>query len=130
MTAFKPATRGTPAPLPTRHVGCIGGGQLGRMMAQAASRLGVQMTVLDAGGVDSPAGQVCGRAVKGALTDAAKIRELAAGVDVVTVEIEHINAAVLKELENEGVAVHPSAGTLSLIQDKFAQKQHMAKLGD
>jgi len=130
--AYAPASRSEKQkkPLPARHVGCLGGGQLGRMMAQAASRLGVQMTVLDAGGIDSPAGQVCGRAVKGGLTDAAKIRELAKGVDVLTVEIEHIDATVLAELEAEGVPVHPSAGTLTTIQDKLLQKRHMAKLGN
>ena len=81
-----------------RHVGCLGGGQLGRMMAQAASRLGVIMTTLDPGGLDSPMGAVCGKAVTGSFTDPVKIRELAKLVDVVTVEIEQL------EQENERFA--------------------------
>jgi len=112
-----------------RHVGCLGGGQLGRMMAQAASRLGVIMTTLDPGGLDSPMGAVCGKAVTGSFTDPVKIRELAKLVDVVTVEIEHVDAVVLAELEAEGIAVHPSGKTIMLIQDKYAQKIHLSKLG-
>ena len=125
----KPPSASTPRPLPERRVGCLGGGQLGRMMAQAASRLGVQMTVLDPGGLASPAGAVCGKAVTGAFTDAAKVRELSSGVDVVTVEIEHVDAAALAALEAEGVSVHPSSATIALIQDKFAQKQYLSRLG-
>ena len=74
-------------------------------------------------------GAVCGKAVVGAFTNAEKIRELAAQVDVITVEIEHVDASSLAELEAQGVAVHPSASTLALIQDKFAQKEHLATLG-
>ena len=96
------------------------------MMAQAASRLGVHMTVVDPGGLESPAGAVCGRAIKGAFTDPSKIRELSKLVDVITVEIEHVETAVLAELEAEGIQVHPSAATIALIQDKYAQKQHLA----
>lgn len=114
--------------LPKYHVGCLGGGQLGRMMAQAASRLGVKMTVLDPAGLESPAGAVCGHAVQGSITDPAKVRELAEQVDVMTVEIEHVDTSALAELEAKGKPVHPAAATLSLIQDKFAQKQHLAKL--
>ena len=128
-TAAAKAPAAEPAPLPTRHVGCLGGGQLGRMMAQAASRLGCVMTTLDSGGLDSPMGMVCGKAVVGPFTDPAKVRDLAAKVDVLTVEIEHVDADVLVALEAEGVAVHPSGKTIQLIQDKFAQKNHMATLG-
>ena len=50
----------------SKRVGVLGGGQLGRMMALAAHRLGVRVTVLDPGGDDSPAGQVCRDAIAGA----------------------------------------------------------------
>jgi phosphoribosylaminoimidazole carboxylase PurK protein len=109
-----------------RHVGCLGGGQLGRMMAEAACRMGIKMTTLDPLGVGSPMGAVCGHAVTGAFTDAAKIRELASMVDVVTVEIEHVDAAGLAKLEAEGTAVHPSPATIALVQDKLLQKQHLS----
>lgn len=63
----------------------------------------------------------------GALSDAAAIAELASRVDVLTVEIEHINTDALAAIEAEGrVAVHPSSRTLATIQDKLLQKRHLA----
>ena len=107
----------------------LGGGQLGRMMAQAASRLGVSLTVLDPGGLASPAGMVSGQAITGSFTDAAKVRELAARCDVLTVEIEHVDAAVLAEIEAEGkVRVHPAPSTIAVLQDKLKQKRHLQQV--
>ncbi|GAB9470266.1 Phosphoribosylaminoimidazole carboxylase, atpase subunit [Globisporangium polare] len=114
-------------------VGVLGGGQLGRMMAAAAHRLGVELVVLDPQGAASPAGQFGVRAVAGSFTSAADIAALAAQCDVLTVEIEHVNAAVLAELQTRAekpVAVHPSPATIALIQDKFTQKQFFAKVAD
>ncbi|KAL7567640.1 hypothetical protein ACA910_000233 [Epithemia clementina (nom. ined.)] len=120
------------------RVACVGGGQLGRMMALEAPRLNIQMSFLDSGGCDSPAGQVVpsNRVVMGGLNDASKIQELAAlvtgggeGAHVVTVEIEHINVNGLAQLEKQGVNVQPSSRVLGIIQDKFAQKQHLASRG-
>jgi len=118
-----------------RRVGVLGGGQLGRMMAQAASRLGITLVVLDPAGLKSPAGQVSGHAVTGSFTDPSKIEELAAQVDVITVEIEHIDVTGLQRVADAGKVVHPAPATLKLIQDKFTQKQHLAgvagvQLGD
>ncbi|EOD20945.1 hypothetical protein EMIHUDRAFT_421581 [Emiliania huxleyi CCMP1516] len=109
------------------RVGVVGGGQLGQMMALAAHRLGVKLTCLDPGGLASPTGKVCGAAVTGGLADGAAIRKLAAEVDVLTVEIEHIDTASLAAIEAEGkVAVHPSPRTLATIQDKLLQKRHLS----
>ncbi|GLD95725.1 hypothetical protein PINS_up004403 [Pythium insidiosum] len=105
-------------------VGVLGGGQLGRMMAAAAHRLGLELVVLDPLGAQSPAGQLGVGAIAGSFTDEAKIQELAARCDVLTVEIEHVNAAVLQRLER--VQVHPAPQTIALIQDKFQQKQFFA----
>ena len=102
------------------RVGVLGGGQLGRMMAQAASRLGVSLTVLDPGGLASPAGMVSGQAITGSFTDAAKVRELAERCDVLTVEIEHVDAAVLAEIEAEGkVRVHPAPSTITVLHSSW-----------
>lgn len=109
-----------------RTVGCLGGGQLGRMMAEVAHRLGIRMAVLDSMGIASPAGQVAELSVEGSLQDEEKIRELASISDVLTIEIEHVNADVLAQLEQEGHTVHPNAATIRLIQDKYLQKQHFA----
>ncbi|CAM9551919.1 unnamed protein product [Scytosiphon promiscuus] len=112
-----------------RTVGVLGGGQLGRMMAEAGHRLGVKVAVLDPLGTASPAGQVAELAVEGSFRDADKIRELAELCDVLTVEIEHVNCEILSSLEASGVRVHPSPKTIRVVQDKYAQKEHFKKHG-
>ena len=83
------------------HVACIGGGQLGRMMALEAPQINVEMTFLDPNGAISPAAQVVGASnvTQGSLTDKANIQNLATNCDVLTVEIEHVGVEVLAELE-------------------------------
>ncbi|KAL1511900.1 hypothetical protein AB1Y20_005182 [Prymnesium parvum] len=116
------------AKMHTTRVGVLGGGQLGQMLALAAQRLGVPVTILDPAGMDSPAGRVSGRAVCGSFTDPAKIAELAALVDVITVEIEHVDAEALARVGAScDVKIHPSPATIALIQDKLLQKQHLLK---
>ncbi|GAA5825540.1 hypothetical protein JCM11251_000277 [Rhodosporidiobolus azoricus] len=77
--------------------------------------------------------------VDGAFTEASKIRELATQVDVLTVEIEHVNVAALKEVADEyastggrsgkGIKVFPSPRIIGIIQDKYLQKVHLAQRG-
>lgn len=101
------------------------------MMVEAASRLNLAVTILDSP-ADAPAKQIEATQphIQGAFKDPAKIRELASQVDVLTVEIEHVDAEVLATLESEGkVKVHPSAKTVKTIQDKYAQKQHLTAHG-
>lgn len=117
-------TTATGAALPV--VGVLGGGQLGRMMAAAAHRLGLELVVLDPQGAASPAGQLGVRAVAGSFTNERDIAALAAQCDVLTVEIEHVNAAELEALQARAarpLAVHPAPATIALIQDKFTQKE-------
>lgn len=115
-------------PLPLARIGIIGGGQLGRMMAKAAKRLGCTCVVLDPA-PDSPAGQVAGQQIVGDYHDAAKLRELAESCDVTTFDIEDIDTETLLQLEREGCRVHPSPKVLALIQDKLTQKQALADAG-
>eukprot|EP00438_Fugacium_kawagutii_P025029 Skav213315 [mRNA] locus=scaffold1383:155088:168309:+ [translate_table: standard] len=110
-----------------RTVGCLGGGQLGRMMVYAAHRLGVRMCILDPLGEQSPAGQVSELSVKGSFADAEKVRELASKCDILTLEVEHVNAEVLEELHQKGVPVQPLPFVVKLIQDKYVQKVHLQK---
>lgn len=58
-----------PLPMDKRTVGCLGGGQLGRMLTEAAHRLGVKVVVLDPLGRGSPAGQICDLAIEGSFSD-------------------------------------------------------------
>ncbi|EEY55751.1 phosphoribosylaminoimidazole carboxylase [Phytophthora infestans T30-4] len=113
-------------------VGVLGGGQLGRMMANAAHRLGLQVLVLDPLGADSPAGQTGLKAVAGSFTKEEDIAKLAEQCDVLTVEIEHVNAAFLQKLQDKKEAnlqgVHPAPATIALIQDKYQQKQFFTQV--
>ena len=107
----------------------MGGGQLGRMMAEACHRLGIKLACLDFGGISSPCGQICSLAVEGGLLDEEKIGELARISDVLTVEIEHVNCDALAEIEKSGTPVHPNPATIKLIQDKYLQKKHFEAQG-
>lgn len=107
------------------------------MFVEAASRLNIAVRILDVGEA-APAKQICSvpgqsgsQHVNGSFADPAKIRELAARVDVLTVEIEHVDAAQLQAVLDEKLvaAVHPLPSTIALIQDKYAQKKHLAAKG-
>lgn len=113
------------------RVACVGGGQLGRMMALEAPRLNIEMSFLDPSGTACPSAQLTphDRIIHGGLKDSEKIRELAKGADVVTVEIEHVGVEALAELEKEGVNVQPSARVLGIIRDKNLQKEHFQSHG-
>lgn len=104
------------------RVGCVGGGQLGRMMALEAPRLNISMSFLDPLGSDAPAADSSSSVIQGSLCDPEKLRELASNVDVVTIEIEHVGVDSLETLENEGVNVQPSSRVVRIIQDKYVQK--------
>eukprot|EP01038_Epipyxis_sp_PR26KG_P004196 gene4196-5967_t len=109
----------------SRTVGILGGGQLGRMMVEAANRLGIRVAVLDPGGSSSPAGQLSHLCIEGSFQDSTKVQELSSISDVLTIEIEHVNTSKLEELEQQGHAVHPSPIAVRMIQDKYLQKNHL-----
>ncbi|OLN88636.1 phosphoribosylaminoimidazole carboxylase [Colletotrichum chlorophyti] len=120
-------------------IGLLGGGQLGRMLCEAAGPLGIDIAILDEANCPAKQANQNSRHVTGGFKDPAKIRELAAICDVITVEIEHVNTEVLEEIATRGVItapgtvkrvpVHPHWQTLRLIQDKYLQKEHFAKAG-
>ncbi|KAJ1913872.1 phosphoribosylaminoimidazole carboxylase ade2 [Tieghemiomyces parasiticus] len=110
------------------RVGVLGGGQLGRMLVEAANRLNLHVSILDRG-EGAPAKQLAAhdQHVDGNFQDSDKIRELASQVDILTVEIEHVNVSELIRLkqENPNLRIHPSPRTIKIIQDKFEQKRHL-----
>lgn len=110
------------------RIGIVGGGQLGRMLAFEAKKLGFIVTVIDPT-VQSPAGQVSDHQIVADVKDEKAIRQLASQSDYLTFEIELANSEVLGELAKKGVIVNPSAKTLSIIKDKFKQKQFLKKSG-
>jgi phosphoribosylaminoimidazole carboxylase len=111
-----------------RKVGVLGGGQLGRMLIEAANRLNVQVNVLDAAA--SPAKQISAHDghIEGSFKDAAAVKQLAQSCDVVTVEIEHVDTQMLEEVAGQ-VVVEPSWKTLRIIKDKYAQKNYLKEHG-
>ncbi|ODQ64394.1 putative phosphoribosylaminoimidazole carboxylase [Nadsonia fulvescens var. elongata DSM 6958] len=114
----------------SRTVGILGGGQLGRMMVEAAHRLNVKTVVLDAEG--SPAKQInaISEHVNGSFTDSDAIARLAAKCDVLTIEIEHVNVDVLENLQkHSNISIQPAPSTIRLIQDKYVQKEHLIEHG-
>jgi 5-(carboxyamino)imidazole ribonucleotide synthase len=108
-------------------VGILGGGQLARMTADAARRLGVATIVIDPQ-PDSPAGQVT-RQIIGPLGDSAALAELAREIDVATLENEFVDLATLEYLASRGVMVRPTIHTFAIVLDKLRQKEQMAAAG-
>jgi 5-(carboxyamino)imidazole ribonucleotide synthase len=107
---------------PLLRIGIIGGGQLGKMTAQIAKRMGFHVTVLDPV-PKCPAEHIADAQIVGSLYDAAKLRELAQVCDVITFDVEHIDTQTLKQLYEEGTRIYPSPYLLETIQDKLKQKQ-------
>jgi len=102
----------------------VGGGQLGRMLTEAAIKLGFKVVVVDPS-QNCPAAQAGAQQIVGGLYDAAVLKQLAEAVDYLTVEIEHLDTAVLENLAAGGKAVNPAPQTIALIQDKLNQKQFL-----
>ena len=113
---------------PPAVIGIVGGGQLGRMIAFEAKRMGYKVIILDPKPC-SPAGQVSDEQIVAGYSDLSALRELAKKADVITYEFEHIDAELLGVLEQEGYAVYPSAASLKLIQNKYTQKMMLKKIG-
>ena len=122
----KPARMTVTLPGPT--VGVVGGGQLGRMLAEAASPLGVDVVVLDPT-PDAPASRVAEQ-LQGAFDDPDAVRELAARSDVLTYEIELADPDLLESVREEtGTPVHPDPATLRTTGDKLREKEALADAG-
>ena len=114
---------------PATTVGVVGGGQLGRMLGEAGSPLGVELLVSDPT-PECPASLVARDQVEGAFDDEATIRELGERAEYLTFEIELADPDVLEAIEEEtGTPVHPKPETLRLIQDKLVQKRRLQGAG-
>lgn len=117
----------TGALLPGARLGVLGGGQLGRMFALAARRLGYRVGVL-APGSDGPAGQVADLVVDAAYDDLAAVEDFARQVDVLTFEFENVSAAAV-EAAARHVPVRPAGSFLHLTQDRAREKEGLRALG-
>ncbi len=110
------------------RIGIVGGGQLGRMLAFEAKKMGFIVSVVDPT-PHSPAGQVSDFQIVADYNDEKAIRELAKTSDFLTFEIELANAKLLEELSKRGVMINPSPKTLAIIKDKLLQKKFLRKAG-
>jgi 5-(carboxyamino)imidazole ribonucleotide synthase len=113
--------------LPGKTVGILGGGQLGRMFAIAARRLGYRVHSFDPIR-DAPAGQIADVEVIAAYDDLDAARRFAAGVDVVTFEFENIPAETLRVVA-ETRPVHPSPEVLHVCRHRLREKDFLAQHG-
>jgi 5-(carboxyamino)imidazole ribonucleotide synthase len=106
---------------PGSTIGILGGGQLGRMLALAAARLGFDVAVLERE-ADSPAGRVSAQTIVGAYDDPHALDALGAFASVVTYEFENVPAASVERLVEMGVEVAPGPKALAVAQDRVAEK--------
>jgi 5-(carboxyamino)imidazole ribonucleotide synthase len=115
----------TPGPV----VGVIGGGQLGRMLGEAAGPLGIELVVSDPT-PDPPATPVTREQFHGDFDDPEAVRALADRAAVLTYEIELADPDLLERVSEEtGTPVHPAPSTLRMIQDKLIQKRRLQDAG-
>ena len=111
---------------------------MGRMLAASASLLGIKVVILDVG-ESAPAKQIVSPSaphlshIDGSFTETHKILDLAEKVDVLTIEIEHVDVNALREAQKISrqtpLVIHPSPSTIHIIQDKFRQKEHLSSQG-
>lgn len=105
-----------------KKAGILGGGQLGRMLLQAAANYPVETYVME-NDPQCPAAHLCHYFTKGDITNFDDVYNFGKGLDAVTIEIESVNLEALEKLEAEGVAVYPKPAALKIIKNKILQKQ-------
>jgi len=112
---------------PGSVIGVLGGGQLGRMFAMAARRMGYRVHTL-APEHDTPTGQIADVEVVASYDDVDRIREFARGVDVVTFEFENVSAAAVAAAEAHAI-VRPNGRALEVAQHRIREKSYLQSLG-
>ncbi|MBI3883502.1 MAG: ATP-grasp domain-containing protein [Sphingobacteriales bacterium] len=105
-----------------KKVGILGGGQLGRMLLQAAANYPVETFIMENDG-QSPAAHLCHHFTKGDITNFNDVYNFGKELDAITIEIENVNEEALEKLEAEGIKVYPTPAALRIIKNKILQKQ-------
>ena len=113
--------------LPGSAIGVLGGGQLGRMFAMAARRLGYRVHTL-APDHDTPTGQIADVEINASYDDMNAVRAFAQAVDVVTFEFENVSAEAVAEAERHAI-VRPNGRSLAIAQHRLREKAFLADLG-
>ena len=105
-----------------KKAGILGGGQLGRMLLQAAANYPVITYVMEKE-ADCPAAHLCHHFIKGDITNFDDVYYFGKNLDVLTIEIEGVNLDALEKLEAEGVRIYPKPAALRIIKNKILQKE-------
>ena len=116
----------TPLPIGST-IGILGGGQLGRMLSVAASRLGYKSHIFEPG-ANPPAGQVADQVTTAAYENEAALKAFADAVDVITYEFENIPTSALDILEAHR-PIRPGREALRVSQDRITEKDFLTGLG-
>jgi len=103
-------------------VGILGGGQLGRMLLQAAANYVVETYVLE-NDEHCPAAHLCHHFIKGNIQDFETVYQFGKQLDALTIEIEAVNVEALEKLEAEGVKIYPKPSAIKTIKNKITQKE-------
>lgn len=109
-----------------KKVGILGGGQLGKMLCQAGSKLSYDIHILDKD-KSFPAGQICRQFTEGDFKNFDDVMSFGSDKDILTIEIEAVNTEALKKLSENGVEVYPQPDIVDIIKDKGDQKQFYEK---
>lgn len=104
-------------------IGILGGGQLGRMLLQAAANYPVTVHVLE-NDADCPSAHLCHHFTKGDIRDFDAVYSFGKNLDALTIEIENVNVEALEKLETEGVKIFPKPAVLRTIKNKIRQKEY------
>ena len=103
------------------RLGVLGGGQLGKMLLAETQKFDIYTCILDASN-EAPCAQICNEFHQGSLMDFDTVYNFGKKVDLLTIEIEHVNIEALLKLEKEGLAIYPQPDILQIIQHKGKQK--------
>lgn len=138
MPAVDPAGSWTAPPIgrgvmsvlvPPAVIGIVGGGQLGRMLAQVARRHGYRVAVLTGGDERTPAGAFADIEISAAFDDTAAVQRLVDCADVITWELEDVDLAVAGVAAEAGVPVRPRHRVLAAAADRAAEKRALLAAG-
>jgi 5-(carboxyamino)imidazole ribonucleotide synthase len=105
-----------------KKIGILGGGQLGKMLLQAAANYPCETYVLESD-ANCPAAHLCNNFIQGNITNYDDVVAFGKLVDVLTIEIENVNIDALEQLENDGLTIIPKVKVIKTIKNKISQKE-------
>jgi 5-(carboxyamino)imidazole ribonucleotide synthase len=107
-------------------LGVLGGGQLGKMLLTETQKFDIYTVIMD-GSKDAPCAEICNEFHQGDLMDYTSVYNFGKLVDLLTIEIEHVNIEALLQLEKEGLVIYPQPEILKIIQHKGEQKDFFSR---